>query len=134
MPHPFRDPHWQATELAYHTLAVQELNALTRSYNLMAPKIAQKPYFTLQRELNRCFSDVAATLPDEILERSRRPVKVRVELSRHKEGGVLERFGGEGWQGHEGVIRDEGTDKGYGFKQFWRDLFGREKERRRNIA
>ncbi len=43
MPHPFRDPHWQNTELAYHTLAVQELNALTRSYNLMAPKIAQKP-------------------------------------------------------------------------------------------
>ncbi len=61
-------------------------------------------------------------------------MKVRVEVSRHKEGGVLERFGGDEWQGHAGVIRDEGSDKGYGFKQFWKDLFGREKEGKRSIA
>ncbi|KAJ9608121.1 hypothetical protein H2200_007109 [Cladophialophora chaetospira] len=132
--HPFRDPQWENTERAYHNLAVQELNALTRSYNLMAPKIAQKPYYTLQRELNRCFSDVAATLADDILERSRRPVKMRVEVSMHKEGGVLEKFGGEDWRGHEGVIRDEGQEKGYGFKEFWRDLFGKDRERRRSVA
>ena len=134
MPNPFRDPAWEKIELAYHTLAIQELNALTRSYNLMAPKIAQKPYTTLPRELNRCFSEVALTLADEIRERSRRPVKVRVEVSRHKEGGVLERFGGEGWQGHEGRIREEGQGKSYGFREFWRDLFGRERSRRRGVA
>ncbi|OCT53337.1 hypothetical protein CLCR_09846 [Cladophialophora carrionii] len=125
MPHPFRDPAWQNTELAYHTLAVQELNALTRSYNLMAPKIAQKPYFTLQRELDRCFADVAPLLGDEILERSRRPAKIRVEVRGHREGGVLGRFGEE-WTGHEGRIRDERAEKGYGFREFWRDLFGEE--------
>ncbi|EXJ63947.1 hypothetical protein A1O7_00282 [Cladophialophora yegresii CBS 114405] len=134
MPHPFRDPTWQNTELAYHTLAIQELNALTRSYNLMAPKIAQKPYFTLQRELDRCFADVAPLLGDEILERSRRPAKIRVEVRSHKEGSVLGRFGEE-WNGHQGRIRDEVAEKGYGFREFWRDLFGKERQKgRRNTV
>jgi hypothetical protein len=120
---PYRDPSWQSTELAYHNLAISNLNALTRSYNLMSPKIAQKPYFSLQRELDRCFSDVAPQIADEILSRSRqRPA--RVEVVGHKEGGVLERFGEE-WKGHVGRVRDEGKEKGYGFKEFWRDLFAR---------
>ncbi len=126
-PYPFRDPDWEKAELAYHTLAVQELNALTRSYNLMAPKIAQKPYLTLARELRRCFADVAPTLPDTILERSRKPT-VKVSVLPHREGGVLERFGqgvgAERYRGHEGRIRDEIAGKGYGFREFWRDLFG----------
>jgi hypothetical protein len=136
MPQPFRDPAWQSAELAYHTLAIQELNALTRSYNLMAPKIAQKPYFSLQRELDRCFADVAPLLGDEILERSRRPAKVRMEVRGHKEGSVLGRFGEE-WTGHEGRIRDETAEKGYGFREFWRDLFGKQRgsgRSRRNTA
>ncbi|KIX02089.1 uncharacterized protein Z518_08028 [Rhinocladiella mackenziei CBS 650.93] len=131
VPHPFRDPAWEKAELAYHTLAVQELNALTRSYNLMAPKIAQKPYYTLERELNRCFADVAPTLTDEILERSRKPV-VKIGVMPHREGGVLERFGqgvgAERYRGHEGRIRDEVEGKGYGFREFWRDLFRSDKK------
>ncbi|EXJ89001.1 hypothetical protein A1O3_02065 [Capronia epimyces CBS 606.96] len=127
MAHPFRDPAWEKTELAYQTLAVQELNALTRSYNLMAPKLAQKPYFTLQRELDRCFADVAPTLADEILERSRKPAGKPAVLPHH-EGGVLERFGqgigAQKYRGHEGRIKDEVEGKGYGFREFWRDLFG----------
>ncbi|KAK5415723.1 hypothetical protein LTR06_003773 [Exophiala xenobiotica] len=119
--YPFRDPSWEKTELAYHTLAVQQLNALTRSYNLMAPKVAQKPYFTLPRELNRCFADVAPLLADEILNRSRKPV-VRISVMPHREGGVLERFGAGA--GHQGRIREEVQGKEYGFRQFWKDLFG----------
>ncbi|OQV02779.1 hypothetical protein CLAIMM_07921 [Cladophialophora immunda] len=136
MPHPFRDATWEKAELAYHTLAVANLNALTRSYNLMAPKIAQKPYFTLERELRRCFADVAPQLADAIRERSTRPPVAKIRVVRpQREGGVLERLGGDEWTGHEGTIRDESGDKSYGFKQFWRDLFGGEKtggrERRR---
>ncbi|KIY00299.1 uncharacterized protein Z520_03984 [Fonsecaea multimorphosa CBS 102226] len=124
MPYPFRDPTWEKSELAYHTLAVANLNALTRSYNLMAPKIAQKPYYTLDRELRRCFADVAPQLADEIRERSTRPLpKVRV-VRQKVQGGVLEKLGGDEWMGHEGTIRDESGEKSYGFKQFWRDLFG----------
>ncbi|EXJ95023.1 hypothetical protein A1O1_00141 [Capronia coronata CBS 617.96] len=127
MPNPFRDPSWEKAELAYQTLAVQELNSLTRSYNLMAPKIAQKPYYNLQRELTRCFADVAPTLADAILERSRKPT-VKIAVTTHREGGVLERFGegigAQKFRGHEGRIRDEVKGKGYGFREFWRDLFG----------
>lgn len=126
-PYPFRDADWERTELAYHKLAISEINALTRSYNLMAPKIAQKPYYTLQRELNRCFAEVAPTVADAILERSRKPT-VKIAIAPHKEGGVLERFGNgvgaERYRGHEGSIRDESEGKGYGFREFWRDLFG----------
>ncbi|KAK5045675.1 hypothetical protein LTR84_009044 [Exophiala bonariae] len=122
MPYPFRDPSWEAIEHAYHTLAISEINNLARSYNLMAPKIAQKPYYSLTRELNRCFAEVAPSLPDAITERSRKPV-VKIAIAPHKEGGILDRFGNEKYRGHEGVIRDEGQGKGYGFKDFWRDLF-----------
>jgi hypothetical protein len=133
MPYPFRDTVWEKTELAYHTLAIQELNALTRSYNLMAPKIAQKPYYTLARELNRCFADVAPGLAEAILERSRKPV-AKVTVLPHREGGVLERFGHgvgpERYRGHEGRIRDEVQGKGYGFRELWRDLFGSSSNKR----
>ncbi|ETN37661.1 uncharacterized protein HMPREF1541_07284 [Cyphellophora europaea CBS 101466] len=126
--HPFRDPAWQRTEHAYHTLAIDEINSFTRSYNLMAPKIAQKPYTNLERELKRCFATVAPQLADEIVERARRPTVKGFGAKADGGGkGVLERVVGSGareWSGHEGVIRDEGVEKGYGFKQLWRDLFG----------
>ncbi|KAI1611409.1 hypothetical protein EDD36DRAFT_288007 [Exophiala viscosa] len=125
--YPFRDPAWQKAELAYHTLAVQNLNSMTRSYNLMAPKIAQKPYYTLERELNRCFADVAPSLPDEILERSRKPT-VKIAVMPHREGGVLEKFGqgigAERYRGHEKSIKDEIQGKEYGFRQLFKDFFG----------
>jgi hypothetical protein len=121
MAYPFRDPQWEKTENAYHTLAIDELNNLTRSYNLMAPKIAQKPYYTLSRELARCFSDVAPILGDEIAQRARAPT-VKVEIIGHREGGIMEKFG----TGHVAKVRDEDVKKGYGFKEFWRDLFRRE--------
>ena len=39
---PFRDPQWLETERAYLKLAIDNLNSITRSYNLMAPPIARK--------------------------------------------------------------------------------------------
>lgn len=119
MAYPFRDPDWERAEQSYHELAVQEINALARSYNLMAPKIAQKPYYSLPRELSRCYADVAPTLPDEILNRSRKG-PVRVQVSMHREGGIMEKFQGTG---HVARVRDEPGERGYGFKEFWRDLF-----------
>ncbi|KAK5326047.1 hypothetical protein LTR70_002312 [Exophiala xenobiotica] len=118
----FRDPDWERTESAYHSLAVTEINALARSYNLMAPKLAQKPYYNLSRELTRCYADVAPQLPDEILQRARKG-PVRVSVAMHKEGGIMEKFQGTG---HIAKVRDEPGERGYGFKQFWRDLFGKD--------
>ncbi len=128
---PFRDPPWELTEHAYHTLAISTLNSLTRSYNLMAPQLAQKPYFSLPRELARCYAEVAPLLPEEIRQRARTPQRHHgVDEAVGRKGGVLAGFGAgkEGrWKGHESTrFRDEDLrEKGYGFREFWRGLFGR---------
>ena len=115
---PFRDPAWQSLEHAYHTLAIKELNDLTRTYNLQAPNLAKKPYFSLDRELRSCFADIAPQLPNEIRERSRRPERVRVEVIGHRPGGVLDKFSTDKVKVHDS------TKPNYGFKQFWQDLWG----------
>lgn len=115
---PFRDPHWESTEHAYHSAAIASLNNLTRSYNLMAPNIAKKPYFSLSRELRTCFADTAPQLAQEIRQRALAPKNVRVEVVGHRPGGVLEKLG----QADKAKVWDERRPK-YGFKEFWRDLF-----------
>lgn len=115
---PFRDPDWLPLEHAYHTLAITSLNSLTRTYNLQAPDLAKKPYFSLDRELRSCFADIAPQLPNEIRERARRPEKIRVEVVGHRPGGVLEKFSRE----DRVRVFDEKRPQ-YGFKDFWRDLW-----------
>lgn len=122
LPAPFRDPAWEATELSYFTLAVQNLNSLTRSYNLMAPDLAKKPYFMLDRELKSCYADVAPQVAQEIIDRARRPERSLVETIGHSPGGVMGRFGME-----RARVYDE-RRKPYGFKEFWRDLWSKDKD------
>ena len=114
----FRDPNWESLESSYHKVALQSLNSLTRSYNLMAPELAKKPYYNLERELKACFGDVAPQLPREIDERARAP-KVRVEIVGHRPGSVLEKF----TTGETAKVYDSRKPH-YGFKEFWKDLFG----------
>ena len=91
----------------------------------MAPKIAQKPYVNLQRELSRCYADVAPSLASAIEERARAPTKLRVEISPHRKGGVLERFGSS----ERVKVADEDLGKkGYGLREFWKDLWGSKKD------
>ena len=115
---PFRDPDWERTEAAYHNAAIDNLNTLTRSYNLMAPNLAKKPYFSLDRELKACFADVAPQIAGAIRERAFAPKIKGVEVVGHKAGGVLERFATE----QRAHVHDERRPQ-YGFKEFWRDLF-----------
>lgn len=113
----FRDSDWEQAELSYHKLAIENLNALTRTYNLMAPNMARKPYYSLERELRACFADVAPQLPDELRARAAAPrTLVAMEVG-HRPGGVLEKFGGESAK----VFDDRRPS--YGFKEFWKDLF-----------
>ena len=114
----FRDEAWQSLEYSYHKLAITELNNLTRSYNLQAPDLAKKPYFSLDRELRSCFADIASQLPNEIRERAKRPERVKVELIGNSPGGVLEKLSGTK------VKVYDSTKPNYGFKQFWQDLWG----------
>jgi hypothetical protein len=117
LPAPFRIPSWEASEASYLNLAVNNLNNLTRSYNLMAPELAKKPYFSLERELKSCYADVAPQLSEAIKERATRPVKDLVEKVGHTPGGVLERFATD-----KAKIYDSKRPP-YGFKEFWKDLW-----------
>lgn len=115
---PFRDPQWEATERSYQELAIQNLNSLTRSYNLMAPDLAKKPYFSLGRELRSCYADVAPQVAGAIRDRALAPKLKGVEVVGHKPGGVLEKFA----MNRASHVHDERKPQ-YGFKEFWRDLF-----------
>ncbi|EME44865.1 hypothetical protein DOTSEDRAFT_70801 [Dothistroma septosporum NZE10] len=115
---PFRDPHWEQIEKSYQTLAIKQLNDLTRSYNLMAPNLAKKPYFSLERELRNCYADVAPQVAAAIRERALAPKVKGVEVVAHRPGSVLEKFSVD----RASHVYDERKPQ-YGFKQFWRDLF-----------
>ncbi|KAK5682655.1 hypothetical protein LTS10_005783 [Elasticomyces elasticus] len=115
---PFRDLQWEQTEGSYLRLAVDNLNSLTRSYNLMAPQLAKKPYFSLDRELRNCFADVAPTVAGAIRERALAPKIRNVEVIGHTPGGVLDKFGMD----RASHVYDDRKPQ-YGFKQFWQDLF-----------
>jgi len=119
LPAPFRVATWEAAEQSYLKLAIKNLNDITRSYNLMAPDLAKKPYFSLERELRSCYADVAPQLAEEIRQRAARPpAKDLVMKSDHAPGSVMERF-----VANKAVIYESKRPL-YGFKEFWRDLFG----------
>ncbi|AEO71976.1 uncharacterized protein THITE_2124873 [Thermothielavioides terrestris NRRL 8126] len=130
---PFRDPAWEAAERPYMSLAIANLNALTRSYNLMAPELAKKPYFSLERELSSCFADVAPLVADEIRLRATRPAKSLVDAPFGGRGVGGGGGGGVGQLGAglAGLFRAppvkvvESREKYYGFREFWRDLWKR---------
>ncbi|OQO11229.1 hypothetical protein B0A48_05485 [Cryoendolithus antarcticus] len=115
---PFRDQQWEQTERSYHKLAIEQLNALNRSYNLMAPQLAQKPYFNLERELRACFADVAPQVAETLRERALAPKIMGVNVVGHRPGGVLEKFS----ISPSVSVHDERKPQ-YGFRQFWKDLF-----------
>ncbi|KAF1812245.1 hypothetical protein P152DRAFT_375921, partial [Eremomyces bilateralis CBS 781.70] len=117
---PFRDPEWEKTELSYLGLSIDNLNSITRTYNLQAPDLAKKPYYSLERELNACYADVAPLLASEIVERARAPIK-KGDF-RSGEGGVLAAIGGSIGAGKT-KVHDEGRGKQYGLREFWRDLW-----------
>ncbi|KAI9800649.1 MAG: hypothetical protein M1825_003971 [Sarcosagium campestre] len=112
----FRDPEWERTEHAYLSLSIRHINNLTRSYNLQAPALAHKPYYTLDRELRACFADVAPRVADEIRQRAAAP-PVRIEIVGHRPGGMLERFAAE-----SAPVWDS-TRPHYGIREFWADLW-----------
>ncbi|KAJ4269718.1 hypothetical protein NW762_001386 [Fusarium torreyae] len=119
---PFRDTAWEQAEAGYHKLSIERLNALTRSYNLMAPDLAKKPYFSLERELKACFAEVAPTVAREIQDRatgrSSRTSGGGVSKA-SKQVGLLETLTG----GDNVRVHVEAQEKAYGLKEWWRDVW-----------
>ncbi|KAJ8106929.1 hypothetical protein ONZ43_g6895 [Nemania bipapillata] len=122
LPQPFRDADWLQIEQSYMTLSISNLNTLTRSYNLMAPELAKKPYFSLERELDNCYAEVAPLLAGAIRDRATRPPKPLVEAVGDRPGSILDRFGNHG---PSAKVYDS-KEPHYGFKEMWRDLFSRQ--------
>ena len=118
---PFRDADWEATERSYMELAIDNMNTLTRAYNLMAPELAKKPYFSLERELKACFADVAPLVANEIRDRARRPSRPAQGQLGPQAGNLLDRFVMEG---KSSKVYDSRAPH-YGFKEFWKDLWQR---------
>jgi hypothetical protein len=116
---PFRDPDWENTERKFHNLSIESLNSLTRSYNLIAPQLALKPYFNLERELKTCYADVAPTIGEEILQRAQSP------KAKYATGGIMS--GPRIFQTVDrpaSRVHDEDLSrKGYGLREFWKDLW-----------
>ena len=100
-------------------LAINNLNAITRSYNLMAPELAKKPYFSLKRELENCFAEVAPQLANTIKERAAQPNKITTDPF----GGPRAVFEGLGGSAKGTARVYDSPAPHYGLKQFWRDLW-----------
>ncbi|KAF4455829.1 hypothetical protein F53441_1910 [Fusarium austroafricanum] len=121
---PFRDSAWEQAEAGYHKLAIERLNALTRSYNLMAPDLAKKPYFSLERELKACFAEVAPTVAREIQDRATggKGRSLGGGGQAGKQTGLLETLTGSG----NVKVHVEAQEKAYGLKEWWRDVWKKE--------
>ena len=119
----FRDPIWLKSQRRYHKLSIENLNALTRSYNLLAPELAKKPYFSVERELRKCYRHVAPLLPSEIKERA------KLGKASALGGSVVDGSTGSGTGGEEGAEPTVYEDLGlkFGFKQLWSSMFQKKK-------
>ncbi|KAJ5807991.1 hypothetical protein N7474_009260 [Penicillium riverlandense] len=118
---PLRDPDYLAIERSYHELAVEHLNKLTRSYNLQAPRSAQKPYISLERELKSCYADIAPQLAEEIKRRSTERTTSSTLPARPASSSAAGSFS----LGQTSPVADEDQGNNYGMKEFWRDLFSK---------
>ena len=121
LPHlpPLRDPHYFSIERPYHEVTVKNLNSVARTYNLQAPPVARKPYLYLDRELAACFADVAPTLAEEIKRRATERVQGPSSIINQRATSLA----GSLSTTQTSRVYDEDDSKGYGFKEFWRDLF-----------
>ncbi|KAF3191805.1 hypothetical protein TWF225_001023 [Orbilia oligospora] len=124
---PFRDSNWERNELAYHEASIKTINNMTRSYNLQAPSIAQRPFVTLRREILACYRDIMPTIPAEMIERANNPNygKSQLQLGELKIGNEDKNLLSFLSTREKGKVYDESEAKAYGFKQFWKDLFSR---------
>ncbi|KAJ5315100.1 hypothetical protein N7476_005407 [Penicillium atrosanguineum] len=123
IPHlpPLRDEAYIGIERSYHELAVKHINKIARSYNLQAPRSAQKPYLNLDRELNNCFAEVAPQLAEEIRRRATERARPSARFS-GPSSSMLESIG----TANNVRVYEEDKTKTYGLKEMWRDMFSKD--------
>ena len=61
-----RDKEWEARERAYHESALEEINALVRKYNGLAPYAVRRAYYVRDVELDRAYEESAEDIIQEL--------------------------------------------------------------------
>ena len=61
-----RDKEWEARERAYHESALEEVNALVRKYNGLAPYAVRRAYYVRDVELDRAYEESAEDIIQEL--------------------------------------------------------------------
>lgn len=111
---------WESREGKFHSLAVNDLNAKTRSYNTIAPYTARKGYTTLEKELEDCYRDAAPRIVETIRTRAMAPPTVETKPFVRGAIGILEDLGGQKQQLH---VNRDGE---FGFMDFVRGFLKRD--------
>lgn len=57
-----RDTEWEARERAFHDQALDEVNALVRKYNGLAPYAVRRAYYSRSAELDKAYRDSAESI------------------------------------------------------------------------
>ena len=84
-----RDPEWEAKEKSYHETAVDELNALVRKYNGLAPYAVRRAYYMRTTELERVYKEAAEDILQGLEDRAKESIgALPRRLGHGEEGGV----------------------------------------------
>lgn len=67
-----RDAEWEDKERSYHETALDEVNALVRKYNGLAPYAVRRAYYMRAAELERAYRDAGEDILRGLEERARR--------------------------------------------------------------
>lgn len=68
----FRDAEWQRREQKYHQVALEEVNALVRKYNGLAPYAVRRAYLIQSVEYEKLFEACAQEIFQELRQRAER--------------------------------------------------------------
>ena len=67
-----RDEEWEEKERAYHERALEEVNALVRKYNGLAPYAVRRAYYMRGAELERAYGEAGEDILRGLEERAKR--------------------------------------------------------------
>ncbi|KAK1229263.1 hypothetical protein PQX77_007685 [Marasmius sp. AFHP31] len=65
----YRDKVWEQREISYHEKAIDEVNALVRKYNGLAPYSVRRPYYIRSAEVTKAYEDSAEDILQGVKER-----------------------------------------------------------------
>jgi DnaJ family protein C protein 28 len=69
-----RDPEWEERERKYHDTAVEDVNALVRKYNGLAPYAVRRAYYARTVELEKAYTDAGPDILRGIKDRESKRV------------------------------------------------------------